>query len=464
MADEGGNGDGATAARSYSHQNHTTKEAGESSDDVDSISFLPDEILQSILSYLPTQIAIKTSILSKRWRHVWSETPCLYLDWITPHGPKGDIINKILDRYKAHKMMNFKLSADLTDDIPYIDRWIEFAMSRNVENMSLEVPCHNYRIPDFFYISNSLKQLSVICDLKLPSFSVSWTSLKILHLKFSKLSEECMDKILSGCPILESLTLYLCEKLLVLDLSKWLRLRTLVIDRNFWLPGPTHIIAPHIHCLRLSNSMLPCNLVDVSSLKEARIDICFCTPEDPKADLLQDIMLEMLKKLQHVDKLTFGENFLTVLTLAELRGVTIPSFKVKDLTLNTMISQYVVPGIVRLLQNSHELKKLTTTIHEKKLGTIPDHYIDNYLDLQSLNPDQRWNLEARIFENLKHWSVKSRQVASFMELMFEKTKTLEKIVVLFYSCLQDQTFEELPEMVSMLADKNINVSIKLYRV
>ncbi|KAG2326314.1 hypothetical protein Bca52824_009042 [Brassica carinata] len=397
-----------------------TKEAGDLSDGVEySFRFLPDEILQTILSYLPTQIAITTSILSKRWRHVWSDTPCLYLDWIKPYGPKGDIINKILDRYKARKMMSFKLKPNMRDDFPYIDRWIVFAMSRNY--------------PDFFYISNSFKQLSVkywVIDLKLPSFPVS---------------DECMDKILSGCPVLESLTLYFCDKLLVLDLSKSLSLRTLVIDRNFWAPGPTRIIAPHIHCLKLKNSQLPCNLVDVSSLKEARMEICFFTLEDLKACFLQNMVLRMLEKLQHVDTLTFGENFLKVLTLAELRGVTIPSFKVKDLTLKTMISQYVIPGIARLLQNSPELKKLTAIHKNYDADIIPEVHIDKYLDLQILNKDQRWSLEA------KH-------VASFMEIMCKNTKTLEKMVVWLDSDLHGQISKELLEIVPMLSDKN-NVSI-----
>ncbi|CAN7008087.1 unnamed protein product [Brassica oleracea var. botrytis] len=404
MVDECENGDGATAARSYSHQDHKTKEAGDSSDGGDSISFLPDVILQSILSSLPTEIAIKTSILSKRWRHVWSDTPCLSFDWIIPHGPKGDIINKILDRYTARKMMSFKLSANMRDDIPYIDRWLEFAMSRNVENMSLKFGYEGerkYHVPDSFYISNSFKQF------------------------------KRMDKILSGCPVLESLTLDFCDKLLVLDLSKYLRL-----------------------------TLLPCTLVDVSSLKEARMEICFCALEDLEADFLQTMVLRMLEKLQHVDNLTFGENFLTVLTLAELRRVPIPRFKVKDLTLETMISQYVIPGIVRVLQSSPELKKLTT-IHRMKFGTITKNKIDTYLDLQGVKKDQRWSLEARVFENLKHWDVESRHVASFMELMLKKTKTLEKMVVWFYSYRKGQTLEELPEMVPVLADKN-NVSIVLH--
>lgn len=78
-----------------------------------------------------------------------------------------------------------------------------------------------------------------------------------------------------------------------------------------------------------------------------------------------------------------------------------------------------------------------------------------------MKKDQRWSLEARVFENLKHWDVESRHVASFMELMLKKTKTLEKMVVWFYSYRKGQTLEELPEMVPVLADKN-NVSIVLH--
>ncbi|KAK9665524.1 hypothetical protein RND81_14G117900 [Saponaria officinalis] len=38
----------------------------------DPISKLPDEILAMILNPLPLREAARTSILSKRWRHVWS--------------------------------------------------------------------------------------------------------------------------------------------------------------------------------------------------------------------------------------------------------------------------------------------------------------------------------------------------------------------------------------------------------
>jgi len=50
---------------------------------------------------------------------------------------------------------------------------------------------------------------------------------------------------------------------------------------------------------------------------------------------------------------------LQVLSLAELRGVSFPKLKAKALTLETVISRYVIPGILRVPQNSPDLKKLT---------------------------------------------------------------------------------------------------------
>ncbi|KAF2546623.1 hypothetical protein F2Q70_00023091 [Brassica cretica] len=48
--------------------------------DVDLISTLPDVILQDILCFIPTKLAITTSLLSRRWRHVWCDMPCISLD------------------------------------------------------------------------------------------------------------------------------------------------------------------------------------------------------------------------------------------------------------------------------------------------------------------------------------------------------------------------------------------------
>ncbi|KAJ1382089.1 Leucine-rich repeat domain superfamily [Sesbania bispinosa] len=46
----------------------------------DRISTLPDEVLCHILSFLPTEEAIATSLLSRRWRSLWYSVPTLNFD------------------------------------------------------------------------------------------------------------------------------------------------------------------------------------------------------------------------------------------------------------------------------------------------------------------------------------------------------------------------------------------------
>ncbi|CAL9218283.1 unnamed protein product [Arabidopsis halleri] len=369
MAVHGENRDGASASvRVLNHR----------SEDLDTISSLPDVILQQILSLIQTKYAIRTSILSKRWRHVWSETPSLYFD--DCYKVDADSIDKTLAHYMSRKIMNFQLCTTYGVNIPY-NEWIKFAMSRNVENLFLDFGYLKYEFPDSFYINSS--KLSLRC---------------------CKFSDESIANILSGCPILESLTLEFCDELRVLDLTKSPSLKILEIYRT-----------------------------------TSKLDIRFCALDNLNADFLQDMVLKILDKLQNVDKLTFGENFLKILSLAVVRGVPFLMFKAKALTLETMISQYILTICF------FALMKICSVVQDKDVRKY----------LRGLNLDHRW-----IFGNIFHWNVESKHVASFMELMLRRTKTLEKMVVRLESYLDGRGFEELLEMVPMLS-RNNNVSIVL---
>ncbi|CAH8332412.1 unnamed protein product [Eruca vesicaria subsp. sativa] len=392
---------------------------GRDGDGVDSISSLPDEILQHILSSLQTATAIKTSTLSKRWRHVWSGTPSLHLI-LTRHDFKADSIDRTLALFKAPKMTSFHLYAGYHIKSPDINRSIEFAMLKNVENMWLDIRSYNYNIPEFLYFSSTIKQLTLslvnIPDMNVPISSVYWTSLKKLSLFCSNFSEECMAKILSGCPILETLILEVSVDLKVIDLSKSLSLRTL--EATIRVPG-TQIVAPHIRCLRLTSIVYLCTLVDVSSLTEATLEVSVQSNEILTDGFPQVIIQEMVGMLQNVETLTFGPNLLKILSVAELYHLPFPSFKVKDLTLETTISQDVIPGLVRVLQNSHLLTKLTV---QPKLvnGTLLGKSLDDLLDVHGLmNSDQRWRKEARVFPNILNWDVEPKHVVSFIKLMLK---------------------------------------------
>ncbi|KAL0674365.1 hypothetical protein Bca4012_002346 [Brassica carinata] len=360
---------------------------GRDGDGVDSISSLPDEILQHILSSLKTATAIKTSTLSKRWRHVWSGTPSLYLVW-SGHNFKVDSMNKTLARYTARKMTSFHLYADSINrsiESPDINRSIEFAMSKNVENMLLDIRYYRYNLPELLYFSSTIKQLTLsvhnyYSDMKVPISSVSWTSLKKLSLFCCNFSEECMARILSGSPILERLSLDFCSELKVIDVSKSLSLRTL--EATIRATG-MQIVAPHIRCLRLRSCVYLCTLVDVSSLTEANLEISVMSTEILTDGFPQVIMQKMVEKLQNVETFTFGPNLLKILSVAELYHLPFPSFKVKDLTLETAISQDAIPGLVTVLENSPQLKKLTV---QPKLvnGTLLGKSLDDLLDVHGL--------------------------------------------------------------------------------
>uniref|UniRef100_A0A0D2ZVP8 F-box domain-containing protein n=1 Tax=Brassica oleracea var. oleracea TaxID=109376 RepID=A0A0D2ZVP8_BRAOL len=284
---------------------------------VDLISNLPDEILQHIHCFIPIKVAITTSLLSRRWKHVWCEIPSLSLDATILTAAS---VNKTLSHYTAPKTKSFHLKTYRREYTPHINRWIKFALSHDVENLSLDfwVNSYPYKLPDFFYNSSSFKQLNI-------------------------------------------------NELRVLDLRKSLRLRTLQIRRNMSVPGPTRIVAPHIHSLRLLNSQLSCTFVDVASLTEAKLDICYVSVNpNLKADFLQTM----------------------ILSLAEIRGVPFPKLKVKTLTLDTDICQYVIPGIERLLQNSPYLETLTAL--SRDFNSMPGKYLDQYLKSQGFNLNTCW--------------------------------------------------------------------------
>ncbi|XP_024015022.1 putative F-box/LRR-repeat protein At3g18150 [Eutrema salsugineum] len=413
----------------------------------DSISSLPDVILQHILCFIPTKFAIRTSLLSKRWRHVWCDIPRISLDAdicpgrCQPLGrPKttADSINETLTRYTAPKTKDFYLKSTMKKNIPHINTWIKGAMSRNVENLSLnffKFKTSKYTFPDSFYTDSFLKELkvSIFYTDMIPRGSVSWTSLKKFSLSYCRLSDESLATILSGCPVLQSLTLYFCNELRVLDLSNSSSLRTLRVDRNYSAPTPMQIVAPHIHCLKLMNSQLPCTLVDVSSLAEAKLDFWYGSLHGTEADSVRK-MQELLEKLHNVEKLTLGENFLQILSLPKLRGLPFPVFNVQALKLETFLFEYVIPpGIERLLQNSHYLKRLT--LHARTCKNEVGF---------------RWSNSRRDAE--------SKHVATFIELMFKSIKTLEKMVVRLKDCyLEARGFKEMVQ--TLPHNNNDNVSI-----
>ncbi|CAA7051349.1 unnamed protein product [Microthlaspi erraticum] len=242
--------------------------------------------------------------------------------------------------------------------------------------------------------------------------------------------------ILSGCPILEFLKLDGCVDLHDLKLSNALRLRTLqVFGPRSLSQSPMKIVAPHVRCLELRNSLILCTLGDISSLAEAKLNIsAHALPSiDPVSlGVMVVPMAEMLEKLHNVENLTFGRDFLKNLSRPELGGVPFPKFKrIKALALDTPLSADMCVIIEKLLQQSPGLK--TLTLHTRSHNTKP-----------ALWKKSRWEAE------LKH-------MATSIESLLKKTKALEEMVVQ----LDDRYFKAIgfEEMAQTLSCNYKNVSI-----
>ncbi|CAH2052564.1 unnamed protein product [Thlaspi arvense] len=299
---------------------------------------------------------------------LWCDMPCISFASCTLMAASR---NKTQDRYTAQKMMSLQLWTGQIRSVNHTSTWIELAMNRRVESLSLELvfKTYNYTFADSFFIKSSLKELSIasrFTTMIVPKSSVSWTSLKKLSLRSCKHSDESLATILSGCPVLERLTLCFCDDLTVVDLSNSPSLRTLEVQRSFYLLTPMQILAPHIRCLRLHNSQLLSTLVDVSSLAEATLNVCF----DPSGTGFNG--KHGVGKVTPRREAIFWET-VSLVFISSKFGVPYPMLKVKDLTLYTNLYEHVIPSdMERLLRSLPDLKKLKVNRRAcmNKLGSV----------------------------------------------------------------------------------------------
>ncbi|KAK8485020.1 hypothetical protein V6N11_071091 [Hibiscus sabdariffa] len=199
-------------------------------DEQDRMSALPDAILHQILSFLPTKHSIQTSILSKRWIHLWKFTPAIHIPYneITPS--QRTFIHNTLTQHQALKIHNFRLHFSLgitwyPDLAVQLQNCIEFAISRQVQTLSVYAdlvaafidPQDYYVLPSMFYSHDnvrSLQQVSLMGFLFNPNppSGVPFASLKTLCFFDCAIDDETLNGLLSNCPVLESLTIDGCHR------------------------------------------------------------------------------------------------------------------------------------------------------------------------------------------------------------------------------------------------------------
>ncbi|KAM0017039.1 putative F-box domain, leucine-rich repeat domain superfamily, F-box-like domain superfamily [Helianthus debilis subsp. tardiflorus] len=187
-----------------------------SEDVADMFSRLPEEILSHILSLMPTKYAVRTSILSKRWRYSWMFVTNIDFDDSHGHHINGDTFTKVADQL-AKTCKNFQLNLlrlhlfnTTRVQRSSVSNWIDKAVRLNVHE--LDIGINKLHLPLSVFTSKTLTKLRITrksshyMDWKCPSF-VNLPCLKTLDIAGHRSSIFNVFKLIDGCPVLESLSL-----------------------------------------------------------------------------------------------------------------------------------------------------------------------------------------------------------------------------------------------------------------
>jgi len=120
------------------------------SEDEDMISELPDEILCHILSFGTTKFAVKTSILSKRWRYIWVSVPVLQFNQQEFSRIENFInfVSCVLQYYEASDVERFSLAWNQGFDEQMATTWLDYAARRNIRELTLDIqPAKEFTLP-----------------------------------------------------------------------------------------------------------------------------------------------------------------------------------------------------------------------------------------------------------------------------------------------------------------------------
>lgn len=194
----------------------------------DRISQLPNDILIHILSPLTLKEAGRSSVLAHRWRDLWKFTPVLnfeapesvrFFEITRTEREKSKFVtwvNQVLRLHHCPSLDEFRvcfhlseLSSEASHDI---DEWINFVIAKGVKRLEMDFAV-------FLKSSHyTLSHKSYSC-FKSPSNLSNIKFLTSLTLKGINVNGDLLEFLLSNCPLLEWLCVFLSEHIVNLSIA-----------------------------------------------------------------------------------------------------------------------------------------------------------------------------------------------------------------------------------------------------
>ncbi|TVU38781.1 hypothetical protein EJB05_12168 [Eragrostis curvula] len=184
---------------------------------LDHISRLPDEVLGTIISLLPTKDGARTQAVARRWRHLWRSAPLnLQVDYHLSGQDRKRVIfvTKILADHPGPARRFSLRGIFLRDRYSKIDGWLLSRTLNGLREIEFSYEIENRLLP-YPLPPSALRFAPTLCVADIGSCdfpneiapSLNFPCLKQLTLRSVSMSEDAFHSLLSGCPVLESLLL-----------------------------------------------------------------------------------------------------------------------------------------------------------------------------------------------------------------------------------------------------------------
>ncbi|GKV22701.1 hypothetical protein SLEP1_g32549 [Rubroshorea leprosula] len=414
------------------------------------INELPDGVLSNIISLLPLKEAVRTSIVSKRWRYIYASISNIdfefgaipianelgfmdFLDrlFISPGRlPLRKFRLRCIRSLNGREAFRHRHHANL--DPARLERWVCAAIGLGIQEIYLTFTLNQLLLPSSLFTCTTLVALRLRNDHSASGFQVPakvWLpSLKILDLYNSMCfsSDDSAERLFSNCPVLEDLVIisYMGRsgkgKLIVSNST----LKRLTIESVNWrnhssfeivIDAPNLVYFKYAGCEENSHLLL-----NMQSLAEANIDF-------------QPNVLDQ-NNVHSASALTRGISNIHTLHLTsttlfcfEELGVPIPLFpNLTNLRISFREPFLGFPGLQNFLAQSHRLEIL---VLELRSGDDIDEPL-------KWNPDPWYELKdsgASCLLSLKTIEIRSfegsEDEVKMVEYFLENARVLEKLEI-----------------------------------
>ncbi|KAJ4778713.1 F-box/RNI-like/FBD-like domains-containing protein [Rhynchospora pubera] len=285
---------------------------------IDHLSSLPDALLVTILSFLPTEIAARTSVLSRRFQHLWKASPAVDLAFHKFKFQSFEAVanGALLSRQPSNPLLRLHLNVTSLIYSTFISSLLTHAHSLGLRHLTLNGDILQADDEDIqsivrtvFFIS-SLESLSISLDafsIVLPS-ATSLTHLKSLFITPPVISAQVERLLLELC-CLDHLRLseliQSSAAMVNLSSSTVKRLELFAICPFGQETCSVGLLMPSLEFLFLSQRSswpLPCIRADIPLLRKSVIKLPLLRHRHVTA------VAQLLNSITHVEELSLDLN------------------------------------------------------------------------------------------------------------------------------------------------------------